>query len=105
MYVPDDPPTSCTAVFPLDGAGEQHPVRVEAGGTASGRDRVDDVVIEDGCFVVLCTSMSGASPVTVSVSSSAPTCISAFTVALNDPLNSIPSRFTVEKPASEKVTL
>ena len=56
------------------------------------------------CLVALCTSTIGDAPVTVTVSSSVPTRRSALTVALNDPVNSTPSRFTVLKPVSEKVT-
>ena len=57
------------------------------------------------CLVVLCTSTSGASPVTVMVSATLPTFRSAFTVAANEPLSSIPSRFTVVKPVSVNVTV
>ena len=52
--------------------------------------------------VALWVSTSGADPVTVIVSSTAPTCIATLTVAVNDAGNSIPSRFTVLKPASER---
>jgi hypothetical protein len=50
-------------------------------------------------------STVGASPETVIVSSTLPTLSSAFTVAVNDPVNSMPSRLTVVKPGSVKVTL
>ena len=50
-------------------------------------------------------STSGAWPVTVSVSSIAPTVMSAFTVATNSPRSSMPSRLTVAKPGSVKVTV
>ena len=50
-------------------------------------------------------STIGDSPVTVTVSSTAPTRISALTVAANEPLSSMPSRLTVLKPGSVKVTV
>ena len=56
------------------------------------------------CEDVLWTSTSGAAPVTVSDSSRPPTVRSAFTVAVNPPGRSIPSRLNVLKPASVKVT-
>ena len=46
----------------------------------------------------------GVSPVTVTVSSIAPTRSSAFTAAVATPVSSMPSRFTVEKPGSVNVT-
>ena len=55
--------------------------------------------------VALCTSTTGASPVTVIVSSSTPTRISAFTDAVKFASISIPSRRVVVKPGSVKVTL
>jgi len=42
--------------------------------------------------LALCTSTIGLSPVTVTVSSSAPSRISALIVAVNDPVSSTPSR-------------
>ena len=57
------------------------------------------------CLVALCTSTIGDSPVTVMVSSTAPTRSSAFTVAANDPASSMPSRLTVLKPVSVNVTV
>ena len=56
------------------------------------------------CVRALCTSTIGDSPVTVIVSSSAPTFRSAFTVATKLPDSSMPSRLTVVKPGSENVT-
>ena len=53
---------------------------------------------------VFWTSTSGLAPVTVTVSSSAPTRISTFTVAVKPLVNSMPSRLTVLNPASAKVT-
>jgi hypothetical protein len=55
--------------------------------------------------VALWTSTVAAAPVTVMVSSTAPTCMSAFTVAVNDPVSSIPSRLTVLNPGSVNVTV
>ena len=56
------------------------------------------------CTLALCTSTIGVSPVTVIVSSSAPTFRSPFTVATNVPVSSMPSRRTVLKPGSVNVT-
>ena len=53
----------------------------------------------------LCTSTIGVSPVTTMVSWSVPTLMSVFTVAMNDPVSSIPSRLTVLKPGSVNVTV
>ena len=54
---------------------------------------------------VLCTSTTGVSPVTVTVSARAPTLRSALMVAVNDPVNSIPSRRNVLKPCKVNVTV
>ena len=56
------------------------------------------------CVLALCTSTIGVSPVTVIVSSSAPTFRSPFTVATKFPDSSMPSRLTVLKPGSVNVT-
>ena len=56
------------------------------------------------CRRTLCTSTIGVSPVTVIVSAMPPTFMSALIDAMNDPVSSIPSRFTVLKPVSVKVT-
>ena len=53
---------------------------------------------------VLATSTVGASPVTVIVSATPPTFMSAFTVAMKLPVNSMPSRLTVANPVSENET-
>jgi hypothetical protein len=53
---------------------------------------------------VFCVSMSGVSPLTVIVSSRAPTCRSALTAAVNPAVSWMPSRFTALKPGSENVT-
>jgi hypothetical protein len=49
-------------------------------------------------------STTGASPVTVTVSSTEPTRISASTATVAEPLNVTPSRLTVLNPGSEKLT-
>ena len=56
-------------------------------------------------LVVFCVSTMGDSPVTVTVSSSAPTLMSALTFAVKPDVSSMPSRLTVANPASVKVTL
>ena len=56
------------------------------------------------CWTTFCTSTMGDSPVTVMVSSSAPTRISVLTVAVNDDVSSMPSRLLVLKPGSVNVT-
>jgi len=54
---------------------------------------------------MLCVSTTGAAPLTVIVSSREPTCIATFTVAVKPAPSVMPSRLTVEKPVSEKVTV
>ena len=56
------------------------------------------------CRLTLWTSTIGDSAVTTIVSSSVPTFMSPLMTATNDPLNSMLSRRTVLKPASENVT-
>ena len=56
------------------------------------------------CWAEFWTSTIGEAPVTVIVSWTAPTFMSTFTVAANDPASSMPSRFTVLKPDSANVT-
>ena len=60
----------------------------------------DTVLICD----VFCTSTTGLWPLTVTVSSSAPTFISASIFAAKPDCSSIPSRLIVLNPVSEKVT-
>ena len=55
--------------------------------------------------VMLCVSTIGDSPVTVIVSSTAPTFISALTVAVKFEVSSMPSRDTVANPGSVNVTV
>src|SRR5437773_2033382 len=52
----------------------------------------------------VCTSTTGDSPVTVTVSAMPPTLISAGMVMVWEPVSSIPSRFTVLKPGSVNVS-
>jgi hypothetical protein len=63
---------------------------------AAGRQRVDDFLAEDALLLPLWTSTTGAAPETVMVSSTPPTRMSAFTVAVTEPCSTIPSRFTVK---------
>ena len=53
----------------------------------------------------LCTSMSGVSAVTSTVSVTPPTCNSPFTWAVKFASISMPSRFVVRKPGRVNVTL
>ena len=57
------------------------------------------------CLCAFCTSTTGVSPVTVIVSATAPTFISALTLAVNEPVSATPSRFTVLNPGRLKVTV
>ena len=57
------------------------------------------------CVRTFCASTTGLAPVTVIVSSTAPTRISALTVGVKPADSSIPSRRTVEKPVSVNVTV
>src|SRR5436305_502628 len=61
--------------------------------------------VSDFRCVTLCVSMSGLSPVTVTVSSTAPTRSSTLTAAVKSLVSSIPSRFTVLNPGSVNVTV
>ena len=56
------------------------------------------------CTLTLWTSTIGVCPLTVTVSCSSPTVRSAFTVATNVPVSTMPSRLTVLKPVNENVT-
>ena len=57
------------------------------------------------CARALRVSTSGASPETVIVSATLPSCISMSTVAVNSARSSIPVRLTVLKPGSVNVTV
>ena len=57
------------------------------------------------CVRTFRLSTTGVSPKTVTVSSTCPTFISALIVAVNDVVNSTPSRLKVLKPGSENVTV
>ncbi len=56
------------------------------------------------CRFVLCTSTTGVSPVTVIVSCTPPTRMSALMVVTATPLTSMPSRLTVVKPGKVNVS-
>ena len=56
------------------------------------------------CCVTPWTSTIGDAPETVIVSVSSPTPSSTLTPAVNEPVNSMPSRFTVLKPLNRKTT-
>ncbi len=62
-------------------------------------------VITRRCDPTFCTSTRGDDPETVIVSSTAPTRISTLTFAVKFSPSSTPSRRTVLKPGSEKVTV
>ena len=69
-------------------------------GSASSTSRV----ITTRC-VIAGVSTIGDSPVTVIVSCSVPTFMSALTLAVKSEVSSMPSRTTVPNPVSVKVTL
>ncbi len=99
------PPTSCVcALMPVlvERPGDENRQALVA---AAHGDGVDDFLLHHAAGVAFWTSTIGDSPVTVTVSVTSPTRSSTFTVALNDPVSSIPSRFTVVKPCSENGTL
>ena len=62
-------------------------------------------IFKTRCCCVLWTSTTGVSPLTVIVSSIPPTRSSALIVAVNDPVNSMPSRLTVLKLVRANVTV
>ena len=61
-------------------------------------------VVSDCWATVLWMSTRGLAPVTVIVSSIPPTAISASMLAVKPAVSTTPSRMTVEKPGSVKVT-
>ena len=61
-------------------------------------------VFSTSCWRMDCVSTTGDAPVTVIVSEMAPTARLTLTGATKPALSSMPSRRTVEKPASENVT-
>ena len=93
------PPTS-VFVMRTPGSRAATPVTLRAVGRASSCSRLMVCV-----RCVLCTSTSGASPVTVTDSSSAPTFRSALIVAVKSVGNSTAWRLMVWNPVSEKVTV
>ena len=56
------------------------------------------------CRFTLWTSTTGVAPDTVTVSSTVPTFRSAFMVAVNEPVSSMPSRLNVLNPVNVNVT-
>jgi len=56
------------------------------------------------CCDTFCVSMSGADPLTVTVSCTSPTDRSALMFAVKPVVNSMPSRRTLPNPVSENVT-
>ena len=85
------------------GAGQQQRARRRVANRR--RDRIEDVAIDDELRGVVADVDRRACPVTVMVSSSVPTCISALTGAVNVPWMMMPSRRTVLKPVSVNATL
>ena len=55
-------------------------------------------------LATFCVSTIGVAPLTVTVSSSPPTFMSALTLAVNEAVSTTSSRRTVAKPGSEKLT-
>jgi hypothetical protein len=88
---------------PTSGARWSRPARAGRRTAVRRLDRISSRVMTCA-FVALWTSTTGEAPDTVTVSSSPPTFISAFTVAVKSVGNRISSRLTVEKPVSENVT-
>ena len=70
---------------------------------AVGSASMTAVVMERRC-VTFCESMSGLCPETVTVSSTVLSDRSAFTVAVNPAVSSMPSRLSVVKPGRTKLT-
>ena len=82
--------------------GNQHR---HVGRGAAGRQGVDDLLAEHPLLLDALDVDHGAVPVTVIVSSTAPTRMSMSIVAVSEPESSSPSRLTVLKPASVNVTV
>ena len=97
--MPDMPPTS--------GSARRAPVSMAPsdGIAAAGRDRVEHARLSTCCCTAVDVSTTGDWPDTVIVSSRAPTFMSPLMVAVKLLGSSTPSRLTVLKPSSEKVTL
>ena len=96
-----DPPTFCrTPVTSTAGVIAAKLTKLRSVGSTSIASR--DTVASRTTFWV---STIGDSPVTVTVSSTAPTRMSALTLAVNPAVSSMPSRFTVLKPLSVTVTV
>ena len=92
---------------PISGVSGRTPgtMTAEAHDVARNRQRVDDVARDDRRARRLLHVNLRRGARTLIVSSSEPTFISAFTVAVKFEGRSTPSRTTVPKPVSEKVSL
>ena len=95
-----DPPMSGVLLWRTPGDSTPIDMTLRETGSVSMTSRVMTCVL-DACV----TSTCGACPDTVTVSSSAPTFKSAFTVTTTADGRSIPSRTTVLNPVRENVTL
>lgn len=94
------PPTSCGTLVVMPGESTPSAQMLRPAGIVSMISR--STIHRRAVF---CTSTVGASPTTVTVSSTAPTRRSAFTVAVKLPVSSTPSRRSVLNPARVKVTV
>src|SRR5438128_1123135 len=97
---PSDPPTSCGPVIVTPGIIAASWYIVPPLGMALINSGVTARVV-----MTPCTSTRGDCPVTVTVSATVPTFISAFTVVVKFARMSRPSRFTTLNPGSVNVTL
>ena len=94
------PPTSwAAAVILIPGVSAANASSVLLVGTVSNVSR--EIWLRVATF---CTSTTGLSPETVTVSASEPTFISALIVAVKFAVSATPSRLNVEKPGRENVT-
>ena len=84
--------------FRTPGISRARALKVRAAGSTSIICRV-----ATNCRRTCCTSTTGDSPETVTVSSSAPTASDAFTCTAASPISTIPSRMNVLNPGSVNV--
>ena len=96
--MPDEPPTSDVPLNPGTSVMSVADNPFILDGSAASRSLETTF-----CWRTFCVSTSGAAPLTVIVSSRAPTCMSALTVAVNPAVRLIPSRLNVLKLARLKV--
>jgi hypothetical protein len=82
----------------IPGISSMRPFQLLAAGVLAARSP-----LKISCRAAFCTSTTGVSPVTVTVSWSVPTFVSALTVTVPPPVSSIPSRLTTLKPVRENV--